>query len=438
MPKFFKSLAVLLALPLVLAGCKVNSINYFPPKPAHFRVVNVLGAALPIDVSVNGTVVWSNLAFEGMTGYVEFENSSTDVSVSLSGSGAFLVDQTYNPAGNESYTLVVYGTIFAPTLGVMADVTQAPPSGQFALNFFNAAPTGNAVNIGLYPIDIYITKPGQVIDNLSPNFSFIQYTNTNLFTQMGAGDYELRFTIAGTKTNIYDSGTLTFSDQTATDVIIYSKGSTVLTNVLLDDSDGAARQVVANNLLTRIRAMNAAFQTGPVNELVNDVPLNSALAFTTASPYNTIPAGPAVVTFEAASAPGAPIATLNTTLLPAVDQTVFVTGFAGATTAVGLIDNNLPPAGGTASVRFVNASPNSNPLDVYVGDVKEVPALATNAASAYASISANLYVVSFKDSVTGETVLSMPNTGFNSGQTYTIYVLGPAGALGGSQVADTP
>ena len=140
MPKLHKSLALLLALPLVLAGCKINSINYFPPTPAHFRVVNVLGNAPQIDVAANGVVAWSGLPFEAMTGYQDFTNNSTVFSVSIPGTSTPLLEQTYVPAGNENYTLVVYGTIYAPGLGVMPDGNQQqPPSGKFTLSFFNAA-----------------------------------------------------------------------------------------------------------------------------------------------------------------------------------------------------------------------------------------------------------------------------------------------------------
>jgi hypothetical protein len=86
MPKFFKSLIIFLALPLVLAGCKINSINYFPPTPAHFRVVNVLGTTTPINVIVNGVTMWSGLNFEAMSDYVEVENVTTKIHVTFAGS----------------------------------------------------------------------------------------------------------------------------------------------------------------------------------------------------------------------------------------------------------------------------------------------------------------------------------------------------------------
>ena len=169
MPKFLKSLVIFLALPLVLAGCKINSINYFPPTPAHFRVVNVLGTTTPINVIANGVTIWSGLNFEAMTDYVEIENVTTKFQITFAGSDVVIVEQTYNPAGNQNYTLVVYGTPQVPLLGVMADTTQAPQSGKFALNVFNAAPIGNGSAIGTISVDMYMITPGQVIDGLTPS-----------------------------------------------------------------------------------------------------------------------------------------------------------------------------------------------------------------------------------------------------------------------------
>ena len=438
MPKLFKSLAVLLALPLVLAGCKINSINYFPPTPAHIRVVNVLGSTTPIDVTVNGVTAWSGLNFEAMTGYLDFENVSTKIAVSFAGTGTSLAEQTYDPAGNQNYTLVVFGTPFVPSIGIMADVAQPPPSGKFALNVLNAAPIGNGADVGTISVDVYLTTPGEAIDTITPTFTFIPFATGNIFGQFSSGQYQLRLTVAGTKVVVYDSGPLTFQEQTATDLIIYSRGSEVLANVLLNDSDGAGQQVVANNLLARLKVVNGAFQTGNVNQLLNGTAKVSDLAYSTASLYQIIAAGAGTVTFEASAAPGATIASLANTFLAATDQTVFVTGFAGSTIAVALKDNNLPPATGAATIRYVNTSPNSGPLDVFANDVLQAAAVGTNAASAYLNLLPGIYTVTFKDSATGTTVLTLPSLGFNAGQTYSVYVLGPAGTLVGLATADSP
>jgi uncharacterized repeat protein (TIGR02543 family) len=168
-----------------------------------------------------------------------------------------------------------------------------------------------------------------------------------------------------------------------------------LPNVLLDDSDGAGQQRIANNKLARIKVVNAAFQSGNVNALLNGNAVVSNLAYAAASTYNIIQAGAGTVTFEATTAPGAPIASMTNTFLGATDQTIYVTGFAGATTAVALRDDNLPPGPSSAAVRFVNASPDSGPLDAYINDVRLAQGIPTNGASQYFQIVFNTYTVTF-------------------------------------------
>ncbi len=219
---------------------------------------------------------------------------------------------------------------------------------------------------------------------------------------------------------------------------MYSRGSETLPNVLLNDSDGAGQQVIANNKLARIKVVNGAFQSGNVNQLLNGNAVVSNLAYATASPYNVIQAGAGTVTFEATAAPGAPIASLANTFLGATDQTVYVTGFAGATTAVALKDNNLPPGAGAAAVRFVNASPDSGPLDAYINDVLIAKAIPTNTASAYSQIVSNSYTITFRNPATGAIVLDVGRCRHQCRQTFSVYALGPAGSLAGLVTADTP
>jgi hypothetical protein len=92
-----------------------------------------------------------------------------------------------------------------------------------------------------------------------------------------------------------------------------------------------------------------------------------------------------------------------------------------------------------ASVRFVNTSPDSAPLDVYLNDTLQAKAVGTNAASAYVLIAgATTSTLTFKDSTTQATVLTIPNFSVASLQTYSVYVIGPAGGLVGLLTPDTP
>jgi hypothetical protein len=57
-------------------------------------------------------------------------------------------------------------------------------------------------------------------------------------------------------------------------------------------------------------------------------------------------------------------------------------------------------------------------------------------ASAYVQLAAGTVTVTFTDVTTGAVVLTLNNVVLTAGQTSTIYVIGPAGALGGVVTQD--
>ncbi len=80
-------LGVLIALPLALAGCKINTINSFNPAPAQVRVANVIPDAT-IAVSVNGTPKWAGVAFESVTAYKPFDANEHTFGLRVDGTPA--------------------------------------------------------------------------------------------------------------------------------------------------------------------------------------------------------------------------------------------------------------------------------------------------------------------------------------------------------------
>ena len=67
-------IAAALASPVVLAACKVRTINEFPVTPADVRAVNLMLGSTGVDILDGDQVVFGALPFEAGTGYVEFDN----------------------------------------------------------------------------------------------------------------------------------------------------------------------------------------------------------------------------------------------------------------------------------------------------------------------------------------------------------------------------
>jgi hypothetical protein len=420
-------LAALLALPLVVAGCKINTINYFPVKYANVRMINLMPDVPAVNVTQGSTAVWSGVAFEAATGYLDFENTTNTFTVSVAGATGSLISATYDLAGEAPYTLIPYGTREAPQVLMLLDTAVTPGSGRFQMRFANVAP-GNGT------VDVYVTAPGVAIDNLSANFFAVGYGGVTGYGGFAAGTYQIRATLTGTKTVVYDSGARTYGSDTTTAFLLYTRGSGDLFNGMQADVYGSV--TVADSTQARLKAVNAAVDTGPVNQLLDGIALVSNLAYAAASSYGTVAAGARTIAFEATATPGAIIASVAKTLTPATDASVFVTGFAGGQTAIVLADSNLPPPSGNVRVRFVNASPNTAAMDVLVNGTKKVSALASTAASSYVELAAGTYTLAFTDPTSGAVLLTLADKAFTADHVSTVYVVGAAGGLSGLVTQD--
>ncbi len=413
-------LGAVIALPLALAGCKINTINSFNASPAQIRVANFLPDAPAIAVSVDGTQAWNGVKFEAVTAYQPFTADVHDFGVRIDGTPSDLIITPFNIAGQQNYTLVPFGTISFPAQLMLPDVVQDTGNGTASVRFVLVAAGQSAV-------DIYVTAPDVLIDNINPTISFLGYGNSGGYTSFPEGSYRTRMTVAGTKAIIYDSGVYTLAAHSVSNAIIYTRGSDLLVNVMLLDTAGGT--VIVDNTLSTVRAMNTSPGMGNVDLLVGTPPLSIlGLAYGVASNYTLVPSASQIFAFQASATPGAIIAQTTTQIPAATDNTVLLLGFPGAQTVKVFPDDNLPLPSNFEKVRFINASPDAPPLDVLINDVKAVSGLASGTASAYLPLAVNTYTYKFVDPVTG-TVSPTLTVAVLTNSIYTVYVLGPNSAL---------
>jgi hypothetical protein len=388
------------ALVALVAGCKVSSINYFPPHPASVRVLNLMTDGSSVDVQVGGSPAFSGVAVETLTGYQSYDNQSTSFTVSLAGSASPLISFSVPLAGEQPYTLLVFGTALSPSASLVAEVAKAPTNGNIQLSVFNAA-------INSASVDVYVTAPGANITTLNPNYGNVSFNGASLNLAFPPGTYQIQVTQQGTKNVIYDSGGTVLQQNIALSMVLYSRGSGVLVNAAVLQSQGPGTFV--NSIFARIKAINGGNDAiGPVNQLLGTLAVNLNVGFGSASVYYQGPAGNTTVNYEASSTPGATIASTPATLMNAGDFSTFIVGQPGAQQAYVLRDTNVAPLGGNVRLRFINALPGSNPVTVSVNSTVQANALPFPNASAYVQVQAAANVpITFTDSVTGATLLSI-------------------------------
>ena len=292
-------LGAVIALPLALAGCKINTINTFNASPAQIRVANVVPDAPAIAVSVDGTQAWNGIKFEAVTAYQPFTADVHDFGVRIDGTSADLITTPFNIAGQQNYTLVPFGTVSFPAQLMLPDVVQDTGNGTASVRFVLVAAGQSAV-------DIYVTAPDVLIDNIDPTISFLGYGSSGGYTSFPEGSYRTRITVAGTKSIVYDSGVYALAAHSVANAIIYTRGSSLLVNVMLLDTAGGT--VFADNTLSSLKAMNMSPGMANVDLLVGTVPLLTGLAFGVPSNYTYFPSATQTFAFQASATPGAIIA----------------------------------------------------------------------------------------------------------------------------------
>lgn len=412
-------LAAALVATVVAGGCKVNSINNFPPHPAQVRVMNLIPDAPAVDVAIGGSPAFSNVQFETATGYQSYDNRQTSFTVTLSGTTTAIATFTYPLAGEQPYTVLLYGSLASPQLTMVAEVGNPPANGNIQLSVFNAAQNNGS-------LDVYVTAPGVDIGTVGPNFGNVGFGGTTTNIQFAPGTYQIQVTPQGTKTVIYDSGGSALTGNIALSFIMYSRGSGTLVNATVLQAQGPVNTL--NSIFARAKALNGALGTGPVNQLISTLAVNLNVGFASASPYTTIPAGTTTVNFESSATPGATLASTPAVILAATDVSTFVAGPLGAQQAFVLIDQNVPPNFGNDRLRFVNASWNTNPVNVALNGTQLATNIAYGTASGYVQIPATTATVVFSDAITGAVLASQDGVVLTANQTSTVYLVGPVGA----------
>ncbi|HVN35325.1 MAG TPA: DUF4397 domain-containing protein [Casimicrobiaceae bacterium] len=409
---------------VMLASCGSGS-SFFGTLPASVRVFNALLDAGSIDLIVYVEPVVTDLPFEGVTTYQSVDAGQRQVTVQLAGGTSTIYQQTALILDGAKYTYIVSGTTAAPSVQILVDQIvqdQPPAAGMFKLRISNAAITSDA-------FDVYVSPPGELLDNMSPTFSGLTYGSSTAYTQIPGGMYQVRFTLPGSKQVIYDGGTLTFSQNVTYEIAGYSRGSGTLVNGALFVVDSTGTSSIVDSLLAQLKFVHGAPNTGTVNVFTDGLVSFSNVPYQSASIYDSVLTGAHTVTIEATRVPGAAIATVQPPFAAATDTSVVLFGHPGAQSAFAVSDLNLPPTVGRARIRFVNAGSDLVPVDILVNFANVFSGVGATTASTYLEELEDTYTITFVAAGSTNQLLAAP-VSLTAGRTYSMYLVGTAGQYG--------
>jgi hypothetical protein len=415
--KTFAALAMLLAL----GSCKVNTINSFPTNPASVRYGSFMPNAPLVDVQVQGTTAWTDVPFQSMTDYQQFNNQQTNFAVFLSTDPVNSVATgSVSLNGQSTYTLVGFGTIQQSSLLFQDDTIPSMGIGDTQLRTA-------ALSFGYGAVDVYITPPGQDITTISPTYT-LAYGGTTSFQTMPAGDYEVRVTPYLQYTLLYDSGSVNFPLNASQGLYLYGITTHSLNVMQVSVNNGTTKPLP--NLLAALKVVNAAYQRADVDLKVNGIVEVGNLATNTATvTYIPVTAGQSILWFNDTLVPNTTIAAVTTTLDPSTDSTVMISGASGSEVATVFTDFNTPPPPNDARIRVINASPDAPAFDVAVdGEVAATNVQYTNA-SAYFDVPSGNHSITFLATGTTTPIFTISQQAFGGGGVFSIYLTGPNSAL---------
>ncbi|HEX8924858.1 MAG TPA: DUF4397 domain-containing protein [Terriglobales bacterium] len=197
MRKLLVSLAVSLSLVLFTVGCGDDPT-------ARLRVVHASPDAPSVDVFVNGSSVLQNVAYETASSYLKVKAGTDKIEVKPTGSNTAVISASPDLMSKKDYTVLAVNYVSSIEPLLLTDDNTPPASGNVKVRIVHAAPSAPAV-------DVYVTAPGADLLTATPVLTNVSFKGISSYLSVPAGSYEVRVTVAGTKTVAIDSGSVSLA-----------------------------------------------------------------------------------------------------------------------------------------------------------------------------------------------------------------------------------
>lgn len=381
------------------------------PEQAQVRVIHASPDAPNVDVYAAGAKALSNVPYKAASGLLTVNAGDLPVKVTPTGSDTGVISATLKLAKDTVTTVIAVNEVAKIEPLVITESAMKPSAGKARLRVVHAAATAPAV-------DIYVTAPTADLATTTATLSNVAFKAFSDGLEVPAADYRVRVTAAGSKTVVFDSGTLPVpagADLLAV-AVPQANGSSPI-SLLLISRDATANVTQVADVNAKLRVVHASPDAPAVDVLANGSAILSNVPFFTASNYLTVEAKKYTVALNLAGTSTQAL-TADLTLDKATNYTVFATGLAAGTPALQYLvakdDASLPPTG-QIKVRVIHASPNAPAVDVYANDALVMSNVAFPAAGDYLKVPAGDYV--FKLRAAGAAASSAP--AFTSGTVTT-------------------
>lgn len=414
-------LAVFLMLSTALIGCSDNDDEFtiVPEQTASIRVLHASPDAPNVDVLVDDQVVLSDVPYKAASEFLLVERGSRNIKVNATGTSTTVIDANLDLV-RDSFTTVVATNFLAKIEPLVLPDEGSPPSGSaLRVRVLHSSPSAP-------PVDVYVTAPGTDITAEAPTLSNVAFQSFSDFLEIPEGDYQIRLTVAGDKTPVYDSGSTALAAGSIFTVVAVdaASGGTSPVSLVLLTNDPTTPYFQIDDSRARLRAVHASPDAPNVDILVDGQIVAADIAYKGFLDYAPLPPGNRNIKVDV-SGTSTSVIDVTQPLAAGVNYTVLAVGLAATSTieALPLVDDLTRPAPGSAKVRVVHASPDAPNVDVLVDDTIVLSNVAFKEFSDYLEVPAG--VTNFKVNATGTalTVIDVTPT-LDDGGIYTVIAVG--------------
>jgi hypothetical protein len=332
------------------------------------RALHASPDAPPVNIRVNGEQALANVDYGQGSGFVNVaESIRVEVEAIIPGGNAVVLDRRLALDFSTDYTVLAVGEVSDPidTLVINNPGGRVIAAGNLRAQVVHAAPNAPAV-------DVYVTAPGAALAGSTPvNVGALPYGEFTGRTEVPAGDYRIRVTVAGDPgTVVYDSGTLALA--AGADLLIAAikntgPGASPIQLVALD-GQGSAR-LLDSATPASVVAVHASPDAPAVDLLADALGLARNVTFPQACRIPTVPApGSYNISVTPAGNPGVVALQFPLQAEKGNELTAIVTGYLGSTPAL----RPLALSASTRSIvtearlRVTHASPGTGNVDLYL------------------------------------------------------------------------
>ncbi len=192
---------------VVATGAAACSDSTSPPATAQIRFLHAAMGVEAVDFRVDDVDMLAGVEFaDDVSEYGSVPAGSREVAAHLAGEDDDLVRPTKELAAGARYTAVLINGVDSQLLEIYSDTNTAAAEGKTRLRII-----GTSQHTGL--LDLYVTDADAELGDAEPAIAELEMHAASKYVEVPSGEQRIRFTEAGTKTVVFDAGSIELPDE---------------------------------------------------------------------------------------------------------------------------------------------------------------------------------------------------------------------------------